>query len=190
MSEPFSAIFFTRLFHLMISFNFLCFSRYFLPRENEFILSCFCFIQKVVEMRLFFFEVANSFTMQYPCEGLIESANFLLWVRSIKHLLFIDELKVRAFLTALPKPSNAYTLCSLNYLKKNAISPMRIHPYFPRAKLSESAFLNVSNPLKHWLSVLEPMVHAFLAAFRWVLLQRFWRLIVIFLYKKRIFLMM
>ena len=135
MSEPFSAIFFTRLFHLMISFNFLCFSRYFLPRENEFILSCFCFIQKVVEMRLFFFEVANSFTMQYPCQGLIESANFLLWMRSIKHLLFIDELKVRAFLTALPKPNNAYTLCSLDYLKKNAIKSHAYSPLFPKSQI-------------------------------------------------------
>ena len=80
--------------------------------KNELILSCFCFIQKVVEMRLFFSEVAIS------CQGLTESANFLLWVRPIKLLLFIDELKVRAFLSALPKPSNAYTLCSLDTFKK------------------------------------------------------------------------
>ena len=63
-------------------------------------------------MRLFFFEAAIS------CQGLTESANFLLWVRPVKLLLFIDELKVRAFLSALPKPSNAYTLRSLDTFKK------------------------------------------------------------------------
>ena len=111
LSEPFSAIFF------LLDYSIQWFSSTFCAflgtsAKNELVLSCFCFIQKVVEMRLFFFEVAIS------CQGLTESANFLLWVRPIKLLLFIDELKVRDFLSALPKPSNAYTLCSLDTFKK------------------------------------------------------------------------
>ena len=111
LSEPFSAIIF--LLDCSIQWFSSTFCAFLgISAKNELVLSCFCFIQKVVEMRLFFFEVGIS------CQGLTESANFLLWVRPIKLLLFIDELKVRAFLSALPKPSNSYTLCSLDTFKE------------------------------------------------------------------------
>ena len=118
----------------------------------------FCLIQKVVKRGYF------SLKLQISCHSFIEWANFLLWMRPIKHLLFTDELKMRPFPTALSKLYfMQFRSLSINSMKSHACSPVFAKSQGNRVGKFRMCPVLI---LKCWLPVVEPLVRAFLAVLR------------------------